>query len=360
MPQFCRNHANSSGRWTTYLFEFAHANNTSALYAEIKQALQDFNIEIVSIPALTKIPSHSADLWSLIDPPKLQNASADLEFMQGSDGTFALPWEVRYQLEVCISREIINEYNINKAFVKKLADIAAQDPIKARNILEYVATLENRIYDPLSIFEDPLALAFTSKTEIPHYCAHSRKATITPSTMYLSSPTVETTNRVLRHYSRENKDGRFLRVQFTDEMAEVSLSVRLVPDHSNTHREKSTPVPTSRETTSSSLVSIELSIMAFKLEIATSNFWPSAIHSFGKTAPTSSAQPTICLAKIFASGWVLSITSQWLLSMLPDWASVSPRLEQSMAFLPLTSSRSPTLKITVTALQMALARLVHF
>ncbi|KAH6716299.1 RNA dependent RNA polymerase-domain-containing protein [Leptodontidium sp. MPI-SDFR-AT-0119] len=212
------------GRWTTYLFEFAHANNTSALYAEIKQALQDFNIEIVSIPALTKIPSHSADLWSLIDPPKLQNASADLEFMQGSDGTFALPWEVRYQLEVCISREIINEYNINKAFVKKLADIAAQDPIKARNILEYVATLENRIYDPLSIFEDPLALAFTPKTEIPHYCAHSRKATITPSTMYLSSPTVETTNRVLRHYSRENKDGRFLRVQFTDEMAEGKIN----------------------------------------------------------------------------------------------------------------------------------------
>ncbi|KAH7381767.1 RNA dependent RNA polymerase-domain-containing protein [Cadophora sp. MPI-SDFR-AT-0126] len=211
------------GRWTTYLFEFGHSNNSAGLYAEIKQALQDFNIEIVPVPILTKVPSHSADLWSLIDPPNLQNASADLAFMQGSDSTIALPWEVRYQLEVCISREIINEYNITKQFVKKLAAVAAEDSTKARHILEYAATQEKRIYEPLSIFDDPLALAFTSKTEIPHYCAYSRKATITPSTMYLSSPTVETTNRVLRHYSRENKDGRFLRVQFTDELAEGKI-----------------------------------------------------------------------------------------------------------------------------------------
>lgn len=259
-----RNHANESGRWTTYLFEFGHANNPTALYAEIKQALQDFNIEIVDIPVLNKIPSHSADLWSLIDPPNLQNASADLAFIHGTDATFALPWEVRYQLEVCISREIIDEYNITKEFVKKLAIFAAQDPAKARNILEYVAIQEKRIYEPLSIFEDPLALAFTSKTEIPHYCAHSRKATITPSTMYLSSPTVETTNRVLRHYSRENRDGRFLRVQFTDELAEVRLPSITLSNHANSRRVGSTLARTSRETTRYSLVFIELSTMAFK------------------------------------------------------------------------------------------------
>ena len=54
--------------------------------------------------------------------------------------------------------------------------------------------------------------------QIPHYCAYACKATITPTTVYLNSPTVETTNRILRHYARENLDGRFLRVQFTDGM----------------------------------------------------------------------------------------------------------------------------------------------
>lgn len=163
----------------------------------------------------------------MIDPPKSEHPSGDLRYLQGNENAVSLPFEVRYQLEVCISREIINEYNITSSFVEKLAELAAQDPTKARNILEYVAGQEKRVYEPLSIFEDKEALAFTAKTEIPHYCAYSRKATITPSTMYFSSPTVETTNRVLRHYAKENRDGRFLRVQFTDELAEVSATCTL-------------------------------------------------------------------------------------------------------------------------------------
>lgn len=132
-----------------------------------------------------------------------------------------LPFEVRYQLEVCISRNILNEHNLKTEFVKELSEIASKYPGKAQSILEYIAEQDKRIYDPSSIFEDKEALAYSSRSEIPHYCAYSRKATITPSTIYFNSPTVETTNRVLRHYSQENKDGRFLRVQFTDEMDEV-------------------------------------------------------------------------------------------------------------------------------------------
>ncbi|RAL67814.1 hypothetical protein DID88_008541 [Monilinia fructigena] len=81
-----------------------------------------------------------------------------------------------------------------------------------------------RLYDPSSIFGNNEALSFSSATEIPHYCAFSRKATITPSSIYFSSPTVETTNRVLRHYAKENKEGRFLRVQFTDEKFEGRIN----------------------------------------------------------------------------------------------------------------------------------------
>ncbi|KAK2629689.1 hypothetical protein QTJ16_000509 [Diplocarpon rosae] len=213
------------GRWTTYVFEFLRSENLDAVYKNIEEALQDHNIEISAGAQISSAPARPPIVWSLLtDAPRSENASADLQFLQGSVSETNLPFEVRYQLEVCISRGIINEYNISRQFVAKLAAIVSQDAMKARNILEYIAGQEKRIYDPLTIFEDQDALTFTAKTEIPHYCAYSRKATITPSTIYFSSPTVETTNRVLRHYARENREGRFLRVQFTDELEEGRIN----------------------------------------------------------------------------------------------------------------------------------------
>jgi len=213
--------ANRSGRWTTYIFVFEKAQSTDTAFNTVKQALQDYNIEVVTRDEIRRLEPHRAELWSLIDTPTSENRAADLQNLDAFDGAVSLPFEVRYQLEVCISREILNEYNTSREFVVRLAEIALKDPTKARNILEYIAEQDKRIYEPMSIFDDVEALAFSPKTEIPHYCAYARKATITPSTIYFSSPTVETTNRVLRRYARENQEGRFLRVQFTDELLEV-------------------------------------------------------------------------------------------------------------------------------------------
>lgn len=188
----------------------------------MKDALQDFNIDIVQIDQLNNVSASPAELWSLIDPA--QQVVVELQTLDGEEGSIPLPFEVRYQLEVCISQEILNEHNINREFVTKLADIASSDLTKAKNILEYVAAQEKRVFDPMTIFNDEDALAYSHRSEIPHYCAYARKATVTPSTIYFSTPTVETTNRVLRHYARENKEGRFLRVQFTDEIEEVCIS----------------------------------------------------------------------------------------------------------------------------------------
>jgi RNA-dependent RNA polymerase len=190
-------------------------------YDKVKQALQDFNIEIENIDPLKKVPRQEAGLWSLIDPPFSQSSATDLSSLEASSPVITLPFEVRYQLEVCISHELLNEYNITTEFIHKLAELAAQSPAKARDILEWVDREDQRIHDPMTLFTNEKAMSSSLKTEIPHYCAYSRKATITPSTIYFSSPTVETTNRVLRHYARENQEGRFLRVQFTDEREEV-------------------------------------------------------------------------------------------------------------------------------------------
>lgn len=202
------------GRWTTYVFR---AEKPSEL---MKQALSDFNINIVDIENLSYVMPKKADLWSIIDSPDYNETSLDLKTLEeGSDGIISLPFEVRYQLEVCISREILNEHNITREFIQTLAQISSENTLKARSILEYVAGQGERIFNPMKIFKDREAMAFTAETDIPHYCAFVRKAIITPTTIYFNSPTVETTNRVLRRYARENRDGRFLRVQFTDELS---------------------------------------------------------------------------------------------------------------------------------------------
>ena len=157
----------------------------------------------------------------MIDSPRSKISVADVSSLDGDKKSTILPFEVRYQLEVCISRDILNEYNLSSEFIIKLANMSSEDPTRARFFLEYLAEQNTRIYEPMTIFDDKEALAFSPKTDIPHYCAYARKATVTPTTVYFSSPTVEITNRVLRHYARENSEGRFLRVQFTDELAEV-------------------------------------------------------------------------------------------------------------------------------------------
>ncbi|RFU28144.1 hypothetical protein B7463_g8205, partial [Scytalidium lignicola] len=198
------------GRWTTYRLLFHSSHISKPTYDVIVRALEDYNIHFLSFNEMKFAPRQPPVLWSLLDAPKSQRP--------------ILPFKIRYQLEVCVSQNIINEHNITSSFVTSLAEIADRDPDKARTILEYCAEKKKRIYDPMAIFQDREALAYSPKTRIPHYCAYSRKVTVTPSTLLFSSPTVETTNRVLRKYAREHEDGRFLRVQFTGEAAEGRIN----------------------------------------------------------------------------------------------------------------------------------------
>lgn len=240
----------------------------------MQSALQDFNIEIVTIKAFQLEPMREAKLWSLIDPNKSRSATSELLLLDPDIVMVYLPFEVRYQLEVCISREIINEYNIDEKFINSLAKIAAQDPAKARNLLEYVAEnySSKRLYNPSSIFSNDEALEFSSASDIPHYCALSRKATVTPTSIYFSSPTVETTNRVLRYYSKENKEGRFLRVQFTDEKSEVCSTISTNALHTNHDRVASMPALIRFVMMEYSHECFEHLKMGFELVIGTMNF----------------------------------------------------------------------------------------
>ncbi|KAL2161293.1 hypothetical protein VTH06DRAFT_8513 [Thermothelomyces fergusii] len=57
---------------------------------------------------------------------------------------------------------------------------------------------------------------YPAAPNIPNYCALIRRAIVTPTRIYFSTPTVETSNRIVRRY--EHIQDHFLRVQFTDEL----------------------------------------------------------------------------------------------------------------------------------------------
>lgn len=158
-------------------------------------------------------------MWEYIDRSVRTSRSLHGLLKELSDLTVpALSFPVRYQLEVCISQGCLNEHNLSKAFVDKLADM---EEAKAKDLLEYVASQKQRWFDPMELFEVKIIKGSASRVKIPHYCAYTRSATVTPSTVYYHTPTVETSNRVVRQYI-EHAD-RFLRVRFSDEKFQVRM-----------------------------------------------------------------------------------------------------------------------------------------
>ncbi|ORY60531.1 RNA dependent RNA polymerase-domain-containing protein [Pseudomassariella vexata] len=212
------------GRWTTYRLLFRAFDNDD--WRVIKNALLDFNIKVMVTngESFTCQPGRPPTLWDMIDAPVAASANDQLALLHDSDSVH-LPFELRYQLEAAISQGVFSEQSLTLEFLKKLEKLnngQSRFINKAKNMLEYVTDTGKRIFDPMSIFEDRAALTHYPQIGLPEYCNWVRKVIITPSTVYLGSPTVETTNRVLRQYA--NNANRFIRVQFTDEKIEGRMS----------------------------------------------------------------------------------------------------------------------------------------
>lgn len=180
---------------------------------------------MIDLDKFSVVPGTQAAVWSLLDSSKSHDTGMQLSSLEGLfHGDYNLPFEVRYQLEACISHNIINEHNITSEYIQALADLATEDVSMTKRLLERLLEDGKRIFQPMALFGDIKALSkitagLSPEPNIPDYCALVRKVTITPSTIYLSSPIVETTNRIIRKFSAYGD--RFLRVQFTDEKLEV-------------------------------------------------------------------------------------------------------------------------------------------
>lgn len=206
------------GRWLTYRMDLAAAVVRSPEFQDLCQALADHNVDMATNNSFNF--THLADsntLWSWLEPARQGDrvsaaSSGFLSDMQEmADDIAPLPFFIRYQLEVCISLGALHECNLTRDFLKRLGTLDQDRVIK---ILEKVADRKLRYYEPADILALHNTVSVLEKKR-PGYCTKIPSVTITPTTMYQSTPVLETSNRVIRHYQQH--EDRFLRVRFTDE-----------------------------------------------------------------------------------------------------------------------------------------------
>ncbi|KAF1344950.1 RNA dependent RNA polymerase-domain-containing protein, partial [Delphinella strobiligena] len=197
-----------TGRWLTYRLDLKHDDETIRRVDEFCLALNHHNIQVKEVSDLPLLNRTETEAWKYLDPHKASQPS-DLHQMQ--DDLVHLDFDVRYQLEACISQHCINEYNMKLAFFQQLSGL---DKATALNLLENVADSRFMYHDPMTIFFAP-ELRASRKRRAPLGCVLMHAVTITPTTLRISTPTVEVSNRVIRDYSHHQD--RFLRVKFEDE-----------------------------------------------------------------------------------------------------------------------------------------------
>ncbi|PSR85754.1 RNA dependent RNA polymerase-domain-containing protein [Coniella lustricola] len=201
------------GRWTNYLLSLPtdFVND----WIKTEQHLEDYNVLIEETDSfILKRPSSRSNALDRLDNIAAQSTLALLESQ-----TLHLPFEVRYQLEACISQGLLNEYSMDDKFLQKLNSFGSE---RARMMLEGVADRNFIFYNPMDMFEEPQVMHYWPGIRVPSQTALIRKAIITPTMIYFKTPTVEVTNRILRQYS--HLTDRFLRVQFTDELTFGKIS----------------------------------------------------------------------------------------------------------------------------------------
>lgn len=212
------------GRWTTYRITIDDRSIDKEKYRVFRAALKDYNVPIVKVEDFRI--SHDGDpAWDLLETSLSEHDSHSAlsaahtafehslqSLLTSKKNDVYLPFSVRYQLEVCISNGWINEHNLTREFLETLSEMEND---RAKYLLETVAMNATKVYDPMKIFKIRVRRLPSMKSKIPDNCVLIRSVTITPSSMVLSTPYVEMTNRVVRRY-KEHSD-RFLRVRFEDD-----------------------------------------------------------------------------------------------------------------------------------------------
>ncbi|KAJ4286996.1 hypothetical protein N0V90_012877 [Kalmusia sp. IMI 367209] len=211
------------GHWTTYRLSLEAATFKDPKYLRLKSTLAEFGIRIEALRDYGITKGTVPAIWSLLEEeisgthPHLQDSYfPGSAFHELATGQVNLAFEVRYQLEACLSNGLLIEHNITRDFLERLA---SWTPIQAVYILEKIMDDKRRCFDPMQIFSKPLMTA--RMRQLPPYCILVRSVSITPTMIHVGQPVIETSNRIIRKHIADVD--RFIRVRFSDEKTEGDL-----------------------------------------------------------------------------------------------------------------------------------------
>ncbi|KAL6237096.1 hypothetical protein BDW75DRAFT_249549 [Aspergillus navahoensis] len=203
------------GRWNAFRINYPKNCNDGGRFTSFCSILSDYNIIVEGTDCFKLYDAtkgRPTPIWKWIDLEHKASGTASTSLQDLLDTSHIhLPFAVRYMLEVCISHGFLSEFNMTREFALKLAGL---EELQARKLLEHVTLQKKTYYNPMEIFDIKFVKgAIVGK--ISSHCCLVRSARITPSTVYYNVPSVDISNRVIRHYV--NLADNFLRVRFTDE-----------------------------------------------------------------------------------------------------------------------------------------------
>lgn len=213
----------TTGRWTSYHLTFSDETASSPQFNELCRALSDFGVPVRNSEPFTIITEQPTSLSAKLEDEftglvshqqSVQKVSTTVSVL-ASDRVH-LQFSVRYQLEACLSNGFIKESNVTLEFLERLSSMT---PHEAVYILEKVADLQHVYYDPMEVFT--IRCKNTKRRSIPKYCVMQRSVNITPTMMYVASPVMEISNRIIRQNLTDSD--RFIRVKFSDEKGDGPL-----------------------------------------------------------------------------------------------------------------------------------------
>ncbi|KAE8136966.1 RNA dependent RNA polymerase-domain-containing protein [Aspergillus pseudotamarii] len=203
------------GRWNTFKITYPRDADIKGKLTLLCNILKDYNVTFQDTDRFTQWDANvemNPSIWKWIDLSDSQSSMKTCSLEDLFDHNFVhLPFQVRYQLEVCISNGYLSEFTMTREFAVRLSELGETRAVK---LLEHVSAKKQVYYDPMKIFDLKFIKGVT-QAKIPPYCCYMHSARITPSTIYYNTPTVDISNRVIRRFI-EHAD-RFLRVRFTDE-----------------------------------------------------------------------------------------------------------------------------------------------
>jgi RNA-dependent RNA polymerase len=196
-------------RWTTFKFDVDPSTQNEQNMKDFEAALRDFNVQVETDTDKFQISEEceniDADFWSIVQDEGLEMLGAFHE-------PVAMPFALRYQLEVCISNGWICEYAIDQAFLATLMSLPRS---RAEQMLVHVDAFAEQIPNPMMIFQDIRFQKPVRGRKLPNNCFMVHHATVTASGIKVHTPTVEVSNRVIRRHTKHAD--RFLRVKFEDD-----------------------------------------------------------------------------------------------------------------------------------------------